>query len=337
MKNSQLYAILEKNQDIQRRFFEIESEILTILDYSSLFARLVTLMRDRCNVPYVWISLIEDSDAAALVQGLTSAEDLAGHLNTIDRDSFLNITRGGMRPVLVNQGLAPFTALYPEPRPEGIGSIAVAPITLDGCVIGSLNQADVSPTRFTPHKDTGLLSQLAIKVSLCLSNVTAHERLRLLATSDPLTTLLNRRAMEDILRQEFARATRYDSPLSLAFIDLDDFKTVNDTLGHDAGDCLLHFFATTLKTLTRATDICSRYAGDEFVVILPETTAAQALRLMQRATAFFERTTTPQYDLQVRFSFGIAEAHERGVTGPSSLLKRADSRLYDDKNAKQCR
>lgn len=337
MQKNDLYAIIKKNQEIQNRFFEIESEILTILDYPSLFARLVSLMRDRCNIPSVWISLIEDSDAAFLARSLTTAQDLAGQLNLVERDTFLNIIHGKMRPVLANSNLAAFTPLYPDPRPESVGSIAVAPITLDGSIIGSLNQADSSTTRFTPQKDTSLLAQLAIKVSLCLSNVTAHERLKLLATSDPLTGLLNRRALEDRLREEFSRAKRYDTPLSLVFIDLDDFKTVNDTLGHDAGDALLTFFADNISALTRQTDTCARFAGDEFVLLLPETSASKALRLMQRATAFFSHAQPTNLDVYAQFSFGIAEAHEKSVTDPVTLVKLADSRLYDDKNAKALR
>ncbi|NJB69029.1 diguanylate cyclase (GGDEF)-like protein [Desulfobaculum xiamenense] len=337
MTDNDIYELIRRNQDIQRKFFEIETEILTVLDFTSLFVRLLNLMRNRCNVPYAWISLIADSDAAALVRTLANAEDLDGQLNTIDRDTFLDITRGRMTPVLRNQGLAPFTALYPEPRPADVRSIAVAPITLDGALIGSLNQADTSPTRFAPDMNTDLLAQLAVKVSLCLSNVTAHERLRMLATCDPLTSLLNRRAMDQRLRTEYARAKRYDSPLSIVFIDLDDFKTVNDTLGHDAGDRLLAFFAKQIAAMVRTTDTCARYAGDEFVIILPETTATQTHRFMTRAAAQLADTPVPGIETAVRFSFGVAEAHESGVTDHASLLRLADQRLYNDKRSKNIR
>ena len=124
--------------------------------------------------------------------------------------------------------MKPYQKLFPKNKKYYIQSIAVAPLSLDGDIIGSLNQADFSPLRFKPGIDTSLLEQLALKVSLCLSNVTAHEKLRFLAYHDPLTGLLNRRVMEVVLKREFARSKRYSRPLSLVFIDMDYFKQIND-------------------------------------------------------------------------------------------------------------
>jgi diguanylate cyclase (GGDEF)-like protein len=185
--------------------------------------------------------------------------------------------------------------------------------------------------------DTTLLERLALKLSLCLSNVTAHEKLRFLAFHDPLTGLLNRRVMESVLRREFNRAKRYQSTLAVVFIDLDDFKAVNDTYGHDRGDEVLRFVADKLVAMSRDSDIVARFAGDEFVFILPETAARNAANLIARFKQDMQRHPFegPNGKLPVSISFGLATTEEDDLRDPALLLKKADERLYKDKKQKK--
>lgn len=330
----EFYAVLKRNEDICRKFFEIETEVLTILDFRGLFERLVSQIKSKFEIPHVWISIDRDGDLARMLGNLDAAGELRDQLVLVDGEAVTALLSGRETPILENRSLGLFSPLFPDPAPAGIRSIAVAPLTLDGRLVGCLNQADVDPQRFRPDMETTLLSQLAIKVSLCLSNVTAHERLARLASCDPLTGLLNRRAMEERLHDEFLRATRYGDTLSLAFIDLDDFKSVNDTLGHDAGDALLAYFSRRLQKMARKIDACARYAGDEFVVILPNTGRAQARAFMQRVNGFFEMTPVPEVDRYVHFSFGVSSTEDGNMDSPAALLKRADEELFERKAAK---
>jgi diguanylate cyclase (GGDEF)-like protein len=211
--------------------------------------------------------------------------------------------------------------------------MAMAPLSLDGEIIGSLNQADFSPERFSPGIDTSLLEQLAVKVSLCLSNVTAHEKLRYMAFHDPLTGLLNRRVMETVLQREFNRARRYKSPLSVVFIDLNDFKAVNDTYGHDCGDDMLQFLGSNLVKMSRDSDVVARFAGDEFVLILPETTAENAEHLMERVCTYLKDTPLKVGPKKITctISYGVACTRDPLLRDPAALLKAADERLYEAK------
>ena len=113
-----------------------------------------------------------------------------------------------------------------------------------------------------------------------------EDRLRLLATTDGLTGLLNRRQFSVYLHQELARANRYGTPLSLMVIDLDWLKAINDGHGHSAGDRAIAAVAQTLRLGLRTTDFSARYAGDEFAALLPETSAQEALGLARRLSVY---------------------------------------------------
>jgi diguanylate cyclase (GGDEF)-like protein len=335
-----LEGILERireNEEIARKFFEIEVSILSILDFEGLFKRLLSEIREKFGVPCVWISLIEKSEISDLIQTLAISKDLRDRLNLIDRRTFLKLTDRSTKPLLLNGDLHPFHPILPKGQLNFIRSLAVSPITLHGETIGSLNQADFSPLRYRPGMDTQLLEQLAVKVSICLSNVIAHERIKWLAVRDPLTGLLNRRIMETVLNREFKRARRYRSPLSLAFLDLDDFKIVNDRYGHECGDALLKYVAGELAGIIRDSDVVARYGGDEFVIILPGTPGQEASKLLKRLQQYFGERPMRHDErvIAVSISFGVASMTDQEVSDPESLMRTADSMLYTNKKDKK--
>jgi len=260
---------LQENEAVAKKFHAVEAKILTILDFKDLFEILLTEIRTNFNVPYVWISMARHSEVSSLIESLGDSDMLKEHMNIIDKDAFLELIRHKTAPTLVNENLKPYFKLLPRNNKFFFKSIAVAPLSLDGDIIGSLNQADASPYRFEPGIDTTLLEQLALKVSICLSNVTAHEKLKFFAYHDHLTGLLNRRVLEKILGREIKRAERYDSPLSLALINLTNFKKINEAHGHEQGDNALVYAAETLTKVCRQSDIVARFDGDKFVIVKP--------------------------------------------------------------------
>ncbi len=156
------------------------------------------------------------------------------------------------------------------------------------------------------------------------------------AHRDALTGVLNRRQLETVLDQEFQRAGRHGWPLSVAFIDLDDFKKINDAHGHLTGDEVLRVFASKLQGQLRNSDTVARFGGEEFVALLPNTSEATALDVIRRVLASI--VSTPMVELEggplfVTFSAGVATqgGYER-FAGVQDLLRAADDVLYRSKN-----
>lgn len=329
---------LNENEIIQRRFYELESKILSILNFQDFFEILLTEMGTIFKVPYVWLSVIKKSSLANLINPLIDSKIIIEKTKFINASDFKDVLGHISTPMLFNGDLAPFAVFLPKGKRYLTGSMALAPVEIDGEIVGSLNQWDSSPSRFEPDMDTSSLEQLMIKISLCLSNVAAHEKLKHFAYHDPLTGLLNRRAFENVLAQEYSRAKRHSHDLSLIFLDLDKFKQINDQHGHDAGDDALVYIADTLQSSIREEDIVARYAGDEFVIILPETSSEKSERLMQRIQLFLSHnplTTQNGEKIGLSLSYGITSSNEKGVANAAGLLKKSDEKLYNEKERKK--
>ncbi len=162
-----------------------------------------------------------------------------------------------------------------------------------------------------------------------------NRRLEALATTDPLTRVLNRRALLDRLGAEVDRARRFDSALTLLLLDVDHFKQINDTAGHLAGDSVLRRLGALLEEAVRKVDIVARYGGEEFVVILPETTTDGAVVFAERLR---ERIAHQAFDVGVEqpvhltVSVGIATFPSPRVASTEDLFARADEALYRAKS-----
>ena len=327
---------LKQNEIIARKFHEVEISILTILNFQDFIEKLLFEISSKFSVPYTWFSIIEESGISKYLQNIQNSKLLRTSTVFLSKKEFSSITQNRIKPLLANKNIDRFRALIPEASEYKIGSIAIAPITLDGEIVGSFNQADKNISRFEPGIDTSLLEQLAVKVSLCLSNVAAHEQLKFLAFHDALTGLLNRGAMERGLEREFQRSKRYRIDLTILFLDLDDLKYINDTFGHDNGDMALCHTANCLSSLKRDSDIVARFAGDEFVIILPSTNKNQAENFICRVKQKLanEPLSANNTTFYVKLSYGLSCVFEKGMDSAALLLKAADKRLYQAKQNK---
>ena len=161
----------------------------------------------------------------------------------------------------------------------------------------------------------------------------AVDRAEEMATRDVLTGVHNRRHLLNVLQREIARSTRLDTALSVCLLDIDDFKTVNDTLGHAAGDAVLKHFSTVAGAGLRAVDVFGRFGGEEFMLILPDSGAAGAATAAERIRTRIEKYVFPELPAGrcVTVTIGIA-TFAIGESG-DALTARADQALYRGKDA----
>ena len=158
----------------------------------------------------------------------------------------------------------------------------------------------------------------------------ALSREKFFARTDSLTGLANRRHFFELSEKEIERARRYNLPISLAYVDIDDFKAINDTLGHDAGDRLLETVGGIMKVKVRATDIPARLGGDEFAVLLPHTESDAAMSVISKLSNYLTESVSVK-KWPVTFSFGVITF----VKPPESMdemIKKADELMYKAKN-----
>ena len=160
--------------------------------------------------------------------------------------------------------------------------------------------------------------------------VQTEERLRQLATTDTLTGICNRRHFDEVLDSEIERTSRFSNPLSLILFDIDHFKRINDSFGHQAGDRVLIQLSRAIEGMTRTTDLFARWGGEEFVVLLPGSDLDAGRVLAEKLRMMLEKQHFSDVG-QVTCSFGVAE-HVRGE-GRDALIKRADHCLYHAKSA----
>ncbi|HVS77134.1 MAG TPA: GGDEF domain-containing protein, partial [Steroidobacteraceae bacterium] len=158
------------------------------------------------------------------------------------------------------------------------------------------------------------------------------ERERVLARTDALTGLVNRRHFLELAEHEFAVARRYGLPLSVMLFDIDGFKSINDSLGHPAGDEILSAVSRRAGQQLRSADVLARYGGEEFIVLAPESTAQSAAVVAERIRKAIAEESVPTAagSMAVTISLGVSEVHSESDS-LEELIRRADQALYDAK------
>jgi diguanylate cyclase (GGDEF)-like protein len=226
----------------------------------------------------------------------------------------------------------------PRERSYKTNSFICYPIVISGRKIGVLNVTDKISGRPFDDVDLGLLEIIRPQVALALERAEWQERateFQLMSITDPLTALPNRRYLEERLMEELNRSRRYDYPMSFLMIDIDDFKAYNDKNGHQAGDLALQITAHCLKGALRSADVASRYGGEEFCILLPQTGIAEAGAIADRirhrvSTMHFPHGKTQPLG-RVTVSIGVSTFSEM-VNTSENIIAAADRALYQAKH-----
>jgi len=222
--------------------------------------------------------------------------------------------------------------LYSHTPKDWTGSIIGIPLMMGTRVVGVMNMARTRTGEFS-RSEIRLLGLLSDQAAIAIINARLHSAVSQQARSDMLTGLPNRRALDARLDEEISRSTRSGQPFGVVMIDLDGFKAINDTYGHECGDDFLRRIASHLQASLRTSDFLARYGGDEMTLILPETDlnqAAHVARKVQAQLTGLSLTLPDGKSISMSVSGGIAIFPKHADTAPS-LLRAADEALYKAK------
>jgi diguanylate cyclase (GGDEF)-like protein len=314
---SDLTAALDQAQEQNasaRRLAEIGSTI----DLDEVLARTLDAAGALLGVDGAMIVLTNGEKGGPLVATVGLSEDEA----SVEP----GVQDWGRRRAAIVSFLYPSEAEIGEPI-RGSAQLPIRGETTEA--VGTLSVFWRSSDRQPTDDQITLLEELALRAGPAIENAQRFREARQLADLDALTGLHNYRYFHETLGREVARAHRYSRDLALVVLDIDDFKAVNDRIGHLSGDSVLAEAAQRVRSVVRGADIACRVGGDEFAVILPESTVADAENLHRRLQG--EMTTWRPGTEHLRLSAGIAEL-EPGDDSVS-FFKRADQALYKAKQA----
>jgi diguanylate cyclase (GGDEF)-like protein len=234
------------------------------------------------------------------------------------------------KSILIENTLDDTRATHIPDTPKREESLIGAPLVYQGQVQGVLTLTKLGTRRFDASA-LRLLEIIAAQAALAFDRARLYQELRTEAVTDPLTQLYNRRYLLDRYRAEHARSVRNRHTLAAIMLDIDAFKRVNDTFGHDAGDVVLKDLAVVLRAVVRTEDVVARYGGEEFCILLPETSIHDAIAVAERLRVLIERRQLPPTAGVKHVTASIGLALLDPGTVEEDLFSRADLAMYEVK------
>jgi diguanylate cyclase (GGDEF)-like protein len=326
-------ALLQERQRLFERLSKIQASISRRAPLPDVLDAIVKGAHELLGDEVVALRLIDRENPDYI--RIASAVGLSRALLTAMRSS--PVTEGAGGRAIVEDRLVTFQSYQqealaiPEFKQAEIACAMAAPVHENAKPIGSIVVASYNPQRVYSDNERDMLLAFAHHASIALNDATAMDRMRHMAFHDPLTSLPNRALFVEQLDRALANAARARTTLAVLFVDLDRFKLVNDSLGHTIGDRLLEAVAARLRGALRAADLAARLSGDEFAVLIENTSLEGASAVAETlAEALLDPFVVGDHELAVTASIGVA-VDTGGVTDAESLLRNADLAMYRTK------
>jgi two-component system, cell cycle response regulator len=337
----------ERNHSIMCRHQAFDLEIVGAASFPDLIGTIFRTLPVISELDIVTLSLVDvDADIHDVMGKLGVDFTQYPNLVFVDSEAELGFAQAASvataaaaarEPWLGPYDRAAHALMFPLP-PAGLQSVALVPLLRNRRLIGSLNLGSLDPARFTAALGTDFIKHMASIIAICLENVISNQMLKYIGLTDSLTGVYNRRYIDRRLPEELARARRQSYHVACMYIDIDHFKQVNDSIGHQGGDEVLREVANRIKAELRTSDALGRFGGEEFVVLLIDADLASAAPVAERIRASIADTVFALSGAEraVTVSIGVAAFcdFERNTSiedAAQQVLAQADSALYQAK------
>ncbi len=317
------------------RFHTLETELLALNSLRELVEHVLDDTRAVFELDFVTLTLVDrKGELRQFLQEDGLSPDSLPELILTQDDRALQLWFGRVHRPYLGTCKSKHELVFPSG--ETPASIALLPLVRRGELLGSLNLGSVEATRFTYGMATDFLDRLRAVLSVCLENTLNFEMLRRTSLIDTLTGVNNRRFFEQRLSEEIGRAQRTGEPLICLFFDIDHFKRINDSYGHQTGDLVLAEVAQEIKAMLRNNDVLARYGGEEFVALLSGADLPRGLEVAERIRSRIEKLRIVDHNhrsISVTLSIGVSEydpklASPMSETDQQRFLELADQALY---------
>ncbi|RKX70016.1 hypothetical protein DRP53_06335 [candidate division WOR-3 bacterium] len=327
-ENAEAFKKLRRLVDKLRSLYNITAPISSVGEFEKVLNRILNLTKE--NFGYNNISiLLKDDEKDELYVKVAVGDYLVDPSQIrlkIGRDGVCGMVAQEGKPKLIQNTLNIPFFIGDRDRPRS--EIAI-PLRSHDRLIGVLN-VEKEGANSLDEEDLTLLSILAGHISVAIENAILYEEIGRLSITDELTGVFNYRHLLDVIKYEIERSRRFQHSFSLIMLDIDNFKKFNDQYGHLFGDQILSALAKLLASSVRASDIVTRYGGDEFVIVLPETTKEQALILAERLRNIVNQHTFEK-NVHLTVSMGLA-SYPIDSQDVFPLIDRVDHLLYISKS-----
>lgn len=350
LRNSEAELQRFRDQEESRKHLaEVLNEVMGNLPTEEIFHLMARRLARALNLSHASVIMANPGDKTGVVATAFEQPHLHDLVIEIDRYPEVVSALHGRIPVLIpDLQLSPlYASLRARWAAEGkhvnIRSVMALPFPIDTAKTGVFLLRRTIDTPVFDANDVKFAETVvktgvaAIQRAHAIETTRAdNHRLEALAQTDPLTQLVNRRALTIRLVTEMERVRRYNAPLAMLLLDLDHFKLVNDTYGHLAGDDVLIGVATLLQRAVRSVDLAARYGGEEFVLVLPETGNQGAIAFAERIR---DKVASNRYvissgqEIHITASIGVATYPSPGLATVEDLFRAADAALYRAKGS----
>ena len=330
---------VERNHAIMGRHQAFDLELVGASTFPELISTIFRTLPAISELDDVTLSLVDEGDDILVVMEKLGVDFSAfPQMLFVQQAAELGFAPLGPAPLLGEFDAAVHAARFPG-ADASLRSVALVPLLRNKRLIGSLNLASNDALRFTPALGTDFIQHMASIIAICLENVISNEMLKYIGLTDALTGVYNRRYIDRRLLEEIARARRQHYCISCMYIDIDHFKLVNDTHGHQGGDEVLREVAVRIRHELRRSDALGRFGGEEFVVLLIDANLDSATFVAERIRASiagtpFDLPSTAQTRVSVSIGVASLPAHASELpieTVAQQLVAHADQALYQAK------